>query len=1129
MNDLVTTREVADELAVKPSTVKNWRTRKLFGVPFFTADERHGDTWYYYRERVEQLKSVYQPGILQNMYKLAWLSPENEETPDGDFQKSDSSRSPISSMDSISESYNAPPPIGYHNRGYLTLAQVTEKLNVEEANVRKWVERGRLRWDRYDHANKWLFKEETVKEFANRRTNAQTKEAEVPASRVLTKEEEPFMTKQERIEQAKKLFDLLYGKIPALNFAYLWTKNNATYSFEVADPEQRLAMAKQAITLADKGVNVWHCVNPVKVKPTNGRRGDELTVSYQVGCITDIDIKSDAHKSDNVAADFDEAKSFLPFAPSLIIDSGYGLHAYYLFDNPIEITDDNRADLKRRNSLLLDVIRSRANGKTIDGVGDLPRILRTPGTFNFKIEGTSPLCRIVEDTGLRFSPSQLVGELNALVIPNNIKNFQKYEKSARGTFDDKDLNIYRAHRMLDFISPSTLSYDDWLAVGMALKNIGMSFSDWEQWSRADDRFKDGECESKWAGFNGDGYDFGTLYHFAEQTGYDAKEIFREYQSLHPEYKQSTRADSYNQVNSNIRADYIGTKKKISSCPIDLEIPDCFDFSSKGIKFKVFGKVKVDKETGEQEQKVTTYPVTTVPVVPTKIFYNPDRKTDEYEIAVLSRGWRYAEMTAPELYDNKGLLNLTKYGAGILDFKRLSRYFAEIIALNEIPVVEAYDHTGWVNNCTEFIYPHEDAQYLLRRPGFDFANDLKARGSKEEFIRLFTEIDDCGHVARIAIGHILAAPLVRPLGLSNLQAHVDGASGIGKTPLIKFGASIFGNPNPGGLARTFTASYKNQLEMASAFCDLPHVLEEKETLGKDKEEGLQQAVYDYQQGIANQNQKRDGTAREVKKFYGSRISDGENPLLKPNARKGAFKRVLPLHCDRLFDNDFAVKVHQFCNDNYALFGWDWIRYIQEHKESIKQTYDKNVEFINRQERKINPFWCTTIAAALAAYQHFRQNVVGITYSLGHKDLEGDMYILCRELPADTDLDDYKRAIADLESFINAHPDNFSYDQQNPANRNQFDFISARSSSATYGHKFLNGEIAFYRTELVEILEKKLGYASGKKLIDDFCEHNLLRHNADRPTFRIFVGNPREQKRAILFKSDVFAVASDDTDA
>jgi len=305
-------------------------------------------------------------------------------------------------------------------------------------------------------------------------------------------------------------------------------------------------MARKAIELSDSGVDIWHSVNPVNVEPADGKRGDEKSVSYQIAVVADIDIRSDAHKGDpsKLAADFDEAKSFLSFTPSLIIDSGYGLHAYYIFDTPIKISDDNREEIKRRNNLLLDVIRQRANGKKIDGVGDLPRILRTPGTYNYKLgKDNAPLCHIVEDSGLRFSPSQLDDKLNVLIQPQAPK-FQAAgsppKKSKKDFADDSDFNSFRVRRMLDFISPSSLTYDDWLAVGMALKNIGCDCSDWEQWSRADERFKDGECESKWNGFNREGYSIATIYMFAQQNEYNAKEIHREWYDLHPDLRPSAK-------------------------------------------------------------------------------------------------------------------------------------------------------------------------------------------------------------------------------------------------------------------------------------------------------------------------------------------------------------------------------------------------------------------------------------------------------------------------------------------------------------------------------------------------------------------------------------------------------------
>ena len=364
--------------------------------------------------------------------------------------------------------------------------------------------------------------------------------------------------KQSRIAELVHFFNLLYGKITAPHFAYLWTKQLGTFSFSIAYETQRGAMAKKAIELSDNGVDVWHSVNTVSIKPTSSKRGDENVVSYQIACVVDIDIRSDAHKGDPslLAADINEAKSFLPFTPSILIFSGYGLHAYYIFDTPLAITDENREEIKHRNNLLLDIIRKRANGKKIDGVGDLPRVLRTPSTFNYKLGAdNAPLCHIVEDFGLRFTPAELDEKLNALIQiqKTNTEPEMQPRKAIeyRDFADDREFNTFRARRMLDFISPSNLTYDDWLAVGMALKNIGCDCSDWENWSRSDERFKDGECEYKWNGFNRDGYDFGTLFLFAEPNGYNAQETYREWHDLNPNFissdKKNTDDESTTQI------------------------------------------------------------------------------------------------------------------------------------------------------------------------------------------------------------------------------------------------------------------------------------------------------------------------------------------------------------------------------------------------------------------------------------------------------------------------------------------------------------------------------------------------------------------------------------------------------
>jgi len=65
---------------------------------------------------------------------------------------------------------------------------------------------------------------------------------------------------------------------------------------------------------------------------------------------------------------------------------------------------------------------------------------------------------------------------------------------------DNKLDLTEA---LEYISPASLDYQEWVNIGMALKLEGYSVTVWDEWSRSDsDRYHPGECERKWETFNG---------------------------------------------------------------------------------------------------------------------------------------------------------------------------------------------------------------------------------------------------------------------------------------------------------------------------------------------------------------------------------------------------------------------------------------------------------------------------------------------------------------------------------------------------------------------------------------------------------------------------------------------------
>lgn len=77
--------------------------------------------------------------------------------------------------------------------------------------------------------------------------------------------------------------------------------------------------------------------------------------------------------------------------------------------------------------------------------------------------------------------------------------------------------------ILEYIDPGSLSYQEWVNVGMGLKTEGYSCNVWDDWSRQDGgRYHDGECAKKWESFRG-GWDAevtgGTIVQMAKDRGW----------------------------------------------------------------------------------------------------------------------------------------------------------------------------------------------------------------------------------------------------------------------------------------------------------------------------------------------------------------------------------------------------------------------------------------------------------------------------------------------------------------------------------------------------------------------------------------------------------------------------------
>lgn len=381
------------------------------------------------------------------------------------------------------------------------------------------------------------------------------------------------MTIFERVEHAAQFFDKLFGKICEPKFSYTCVIKQGVgvtdiFPFDVSTPDNRHRMAQMAIELNDQGLNVYFGVNCSDSPATLHNRGKADSVTVQTCIVCDIDIATGNHKSGKkkkLAKDFDEAKSFLPFATSTNNHSGGGLHGYCILETPIAITDQNRKSIQDRNVKFINAIRQKA-GKDfqIDGVADLSRVLRVPGTYNFKggVKDDAPLCYVVEENPVRFTYEDFDSRLDGAFLSHEekelkpiVKKIHAEKKSARtasdSIFDSPDYDIFRAEKMLESlksVNHEDLSYGRWLAIQTACKNIGVPYDVVDAFNSAPGNGDNYDAKANWKRWqmlNAPSFGISALHGIARDlAGYREADARKEYRRLFPEKFKAIAKDNF---------------------------------------------------------------------------------------------------------------------------------------------------------------------------------------------------------------------------------------------------------------------------------------------------------------------------------------------------------------------------------------------------------------------------------------------------------------------------------------------------------------------------------------------------------------------------------------------------------
>jgi hypothetical protein len=216
-------------------------------------------------------------------------------------------------------------------------------------------------------------------------------------------------------EEAARFLGALLAGVPVDDrelFFYGWTlRDKTSHWFPVADGVQ--PAAERLVELADHSdvyIGVSLANEPLGAR---NRVRSELSAGI-VGLWADIDIADpDVHKKFNLPPDIDSAMELLGatgVTPSIVIHSGHGLQAWWLFREPLifESEEDRQeaaALAEGWNTTLR--VKAAEHGWTVDSTFDLARVMRIPGTMNRK--GNPPVDVVfhIDESGLAYDPSEI--------------------------------------------------------------------------------------------------------------------------------------------------------------------------------------------------------------------------------------------------------------------------------------------------------------------------------------------------------------------------------------------------------------------------------------------------------------------------------------------------------------------------------------------------------------------------------------------------------------------------------------------------------------------------------------------------------------------------------------------------
>lgn len=309
----------------------------------------------------------------------------------------------------------------------------------------------------------------------------------------------------------------------------------------------------------------------------------------------------------------------------------------------------------------------------------------------------------------------------------------------------------------------------------------------------------------------------------------------------------------------------------------------------------------------------------------------------------SKKWEYITASRDMFVSNTRILALAKQGLAVRSKSagEVVEYIGQFEELNShlIPSKVLVYQPGWHGD--EFVFPsYPSTKYTLDpETSSRLQQVFSSAGDRTKVIPFIRRIKSTA-TADVALGAMLSAPLVREvLYIDNVQVHLYGGAGSGKSALYKLIYSLIGNPfNVAAIPSANATPSGIEFHFAD-HRDLPAIIEDTNTIIDDAARVI---INQLIMGFGNDTGKLRATKEyglgRLYELRGSLLTNAEKLMTQYNSNGGSKRRVMELLVPPdLISDAFAEEFNSVIRSNHGGFLEDWIAYIQNHKESIRQMY------------------------------------------------------------------------------------------------------------------------------------------------------------------------------------------------